>query len=37
MKLGVLKIASLTLFNEVLACLRDFIAVKLYLKHSLVG
>ena len=37
MKLGVLKIASLTLFYEVLARLRDFIAVQLYLKHPLVG
>lgn len=31
MKLGLLKIASLTLLNEILACLRDFIAAQLYL------
>jgi hypothetical protein len=37
MKLGVLKIPNLALLNEILARLRDFIAVQLYLKHSLVG
>jgi hypothetical protein len=37
MKLGILKIACLTLFYEVLTRLRDFIAVQLYLKHSFVS
>jgi hypothetical protein len=37
MKLGVLKIASLTHFDEILACLRDLIAAQLYLKHPLIS
>ena len=37
MKLGVLKIASLTLFDEILACLRDLITAQLYLKHPLIS
>ncbi len=37
MELGVLKIPSLTMLDEVLARLRDFIAIQLYLKHPLIG
>ena len=36
MELGVLEIASLTMFDEVLARLRNFIAIQLYLKHPLI-